>query len=118
MGSLSYFISNPKTIGDYTRGGAPPILYVPMEIFLFYEMGKKRGNNKESCLHNKVRFPYSRGSGTPLLGLMPLGAPFCRTRMGTSPTTNLVNDLGFGDSHLFVDPLLISPVVNRGVEPF
>jgi hypothetical protein len=27
-------------------GGAPTILYVPMEIFLFYKMGKKQGNTK------------------------------------------------------------------------
>jgi len=26
--------------------GTPPVLYVPMEIFLFYEMGKKQGNKK------------------------------------------------------------------------
>jgi hypothetical protein len=27
-------------------GGAPPILYVPMEISLFYGMRKKGGNKK------------------------------------------------------------------------
>jgi hypothetical protein len=27
-----------------------PILYVPIEIFLFYEMGKRQGNKNESSL--------------------------------------------------------------------
>jgi hypothetical protein len=35
-----------RTLGCYA-GEAPPILYIPMlEIFLFYKMGKKRGNKK------------------------------------------------------------------------
>jgi hypothetical protein len=36
-----------KTQGHYAVG-APPTFYVPMETFLFYEMGKKQGNKKES----------------------------------------------------------------------
>jgi hypothetical protein len=34
-----------------------PCSHVPMEIFLFYEMGKKTWKTKESCLQNKGRFP-------------------------------------------------------------
>jgi hypothetical protein len=47
-----------------------------MEIFLFYEIGKKRGNKKRVFLH-KGRFSYlcvlPRFGNT--LGLAPLGAP-------------------------------------------
>jgi hypothetical protein len=70
--------------------------HVPMEIFLFYKMGKKWGNKKESCLCNG-RFPYEcvllRFGDT--LGLMPLGAPPSRehTRMGTSATTLFLMNL-------------------------
>jgi hypothetical protein len=30
----------------HDAGGAPPILHVPMEIFLFYEREEKQGNKK------------------------------------------------------------------------
>jgi hypothetical protein len=39
-----------QTLWCYARGGAPPILYVPMERFLFYETGKKEvRKSKASC---------------------------------------------------------------------
>jgi hypothetical protein len=36
---------NKRTLGCYAKG-ASPILYVPMEIFLFFETWKKWGNKK------------------------------------------------------------------------
>jgi hypothetical protein len=51
-------VSPSRRILECYAGGALPILYVPMEIFLFYEMRKKGGNDKRvvyirggSCTH-------------------------------------------------------------------
>jgi hypothetical protein len=47
-----------RTLGCYAKGG-PPILYVPIfprKYFLFYEMRKKRGNEKR---FTKGKFLYS-----------------------------------------------------------
>jgi hypothetical protein len=64
--------------------------HVPMEIFLFYETGKKPGNKKRVVYvrRDSRTHVFSWGSGTPL-DSRPQFAPPSRehTRMGTSPTT-------------------------------
>jgi hypothetical protein len=67
-----------RTLGHYAPGELPNLIcsHVPMEVFLFYERGKKKGKSKEGCLQ-KGRFLYLcvllmfRNT----LGFMPSGCP-------------------------------------------
>ncbi len=89
---------NRRTLRHYARG-APPILYVPMEIFLFYETGEK-GRNQKWVVY------IMGGSSTPKIWEHPwapaLGCRSFRSMQGecnctgTSPTTKWVKFCGTG----------------------
>jgi hypothetical protein len=70
--------------------GAPSILYVPMEIFLFYEMRKKRENKKRVVYIGGGSFTcmFPLGSQKASCSGPRLAPPLGEyTRMGISPTT-------------------------------
>jgi hypothetical protein len=72
------------------EGGAPSILYVPMEIFLFYKMRKKWENEKRVVYIRGGSFTcvFPLGSQTAS-GSRPSSAPPSgeHTHMRTTPTT-------------------------------
>jgi hypothetical protein len=89
---------------------------VPIEVFLFYKMGKKQGNNKKSCLRKgEVLLRFGNALGRLI---MPSGAPPTEehTRMGTS--TKILLNLKF---YIIICQLplcsLVLPAWLRGCPP-
>jgi hypothetical protein len=84
-----------RTLGRCYAGGSSPNFvcsHIPMEIFLFYKMGKKWGNKNKRVVYLKERFPSYSWVLVRLLG-NDLGCP-------SLTRTNLYKNLPYNKKKL------------------